>query len=495
MKNFGNKLENFFEIQARGSTIRTEIIGGLTTFFAMCYICVVNPITIGSGMPAEIYNSVYIATAIGAIIGTLMMAFWAKMPFAQAPGMGLNSFFWVVFMLPVLIQYGSVPLDAAAAAYSKGLALLLITGIIFLILTVTNARRAIIKALPDCLKKAIPAGIGLFIAFIGFKNAGIIQYNPYTLVQLGNIAIFDSGNLSTINSGGCYQDWYAIVPILIAFIGFLVIAVLSHHKIKGAVIIGVLSSTALYYLFNIGNSAAFEAFKSIQPLGKSFADWGKYGAFSSIYRGFGELFNFNGTEVFAGILTIFMWVITFGMVDLFDTIGTLQGTAAEAGMLDEEGLPVRLDQCLLSDAVANVTGSLMGTSPVTTYVESAAGVSAGARTGLAPLVVAACFLIAMFLSPFASMIPSQATAPALIWVGVLMLKNFKEVDMEDVSNAVPAFLTLIIMPLSYSISNGIAIGMISYSIIRACTGKFEKKDILVTVLGAIFLFRMLFVYM
>lgn len=493
MDKFKTKLDNFFEIEARGSTIRTEIIAGFTTFFAMCYILLVNPDQMTGftsylgGENQAVYNSVFIATAIGAFVGTLLMALWAKMPFAQAPGMGLNSFFASVFVFGTL----GVGLTMGEQ-YAKGLAIILLEGIVFIILSATGARKAIVKALPECLKKSIPAGIGLFIAFIGFKNATIIQSNQYTFVQLANLAVWDSSQTITWysmfdNFGGLIGG---IAPVLTAFLGFIMIAVLSHYKIKGSVIIGILFSAAIYYLFNIGNSAVFTVFKEAPiKIGTAFSDFGTYGV-GGAFRGFGELFDVsNGSTVFATILSVIMLVITFCLIDLFDTIGTLQGTASQAGMLDDEGNPQRLNQCLMSDAVATVVGGLVGTSTVTTYVESAAGVSAGGRTGLTSLIVAALFLISMFLSPIAKYIPTVATAPALIWVGVLMLKNFKSVDMNDLTSAVPAFLTLVMMPLTYSISNGIGIGMISYTLMRVFTGKFQKRDILVAILGVLFALR------
>lgn len=500
MENFKSKLDNFFQITERGSTVKTEIVGGLTTFFAMCYIMMVNPAYMtqtfdGGIMNMSLFNAVFIATAIGAIVGTLLMALYAKMPFAQAPGMGLNSFFWVAFMIPVVFATA----DEQAAAFGMGLSVIFLSGIVFLILSVTGARKAIVKSMPDCLKKAIPAGIGLFIAFIGFKNAGIVQANQYTFVQLGNIAVFDKSQFLITNEVGevigrmaSADIWYLISPIFVAFIGFLLIAILSHYKVKGSVIVSILVSTGLFYLFNIGNAEAFTPFKNMQNVGQSFIDFGQFGI-GAAFKGFGELpKHYVG---FAGFLSVLMLVITFCLVDMFDTLGTLQGTATEAGMLDDEGNPKRLNQCLMCDSVASVVGAVAGTSTVTTYVESATGVSAGARTGLASVVTAGCFFIAMFLSPVAAIIPSAATAPALIWVGVLMLKNFKAVDMENFRSAVPAFLTLIVMPLSYSISNGIAVGMISYTVLTLLAGKFGKKDIIVAVLGALFLVRFLCVYM
>lgn len=515
MDNFKTKLDNYFHITERGSTIKTEIVAGLTTFFAMCYILLVNPDQM-TGFQAskggeflEVYSAVFIATAIGAFVGTILMALYAKMPYAQAPGMGLNSFFASVFVFGVMGAGLTI-----GQQYQKGLAVILLSGLLFVILSITGARKAIANALPNCLKKSIPAGIGLFIAFIGLKNATVIQDNPYTFVQLANLAVFDPSQ--TITWYNMYDPLTGnliggIAPVLTAFIGLIIIAVLNKFKVKGAVIIGILSSTALFYLFNIGAPLtditygapvvidqvnAFSVFhKPIIGVGEAFKNFGKWGI-GGAFKGFGNLFTASG-DLGAGatFLSVIMLVITFCLVDMFDTLGTLQGTATEAGMLTEDNLPMRLDECMISDSVATVVGAIAGTSTVTTYVESAAGVSAGGRTGLTALVVAILFLISMFLSPIAVYIPTAATAPALIWVGVLMLKNFKDVDMDDVTNAVPAFLTLIMMPLTYSISNGIAIGMISYTVMRLFTGKFQKKDILVAILGLLFTLRFFSFYM
>ena len=490
---FSQKLDNFFEISARNSTIKTEIMGGVTTFFAMCYIMFVNPSTMSGVNSGAIYNSIYIATAIGAIVGTLLMAFYAKMPYAQASGMGLNAFFFTSFML---FGFGGAN-PFSNEAYFAGLSVIFVAGLVFMFLSVTGLRKKIAEALPMCLKKAVPAGIGLFIAFIGLKNAKIIDANQFTFVQLVNLNVYTGG-----------ATWYGIAPALAAFFGFLFIAALSKTKLaKANVIVGILFTTCLYYLFNIGNDAAFAAFKNILNPGDTFKDFGQLGV-QGWFKGF-SYWTANTA------ISVILLVITFCLVDMFDTLGTLQGTAAEAGMLDENGNPQNLDKCLFADSTATVVGAMMGTSTVTTFVESASGVSAGARTGLASVVTAFLFFIAMFLSPLAAMIPSAATAPALIYVGVLMLKNFKEVDFSDLTNAVPAFLTLVMMPLTYSISNGIAVGMISYMILKLFkvfftkeysvkeyfmikkgeNGEFFSKDIIILVIAILFIVRFFMVTM
>ena len=467
------KLDTFFKISERGSNIKTEIIAGLTTFFAMAYIVVTNPnqvvgFTFGGPYDA-IWNSVYVASILVAVVGTLLYSLYAKLPFAQACGMGLNSFFFASFILPNLFD--------PVKGYQEGLCVILLSGILFIILSVTGLRKYIATSLPDCLKKAIPAGIGLFIAFIGFKNVGIVQANMYTFVQL-----FDFHG--AIKDQTFFNAWKAIAPVVLALLGLFAIAVLEKKKVKGAVIITIIGVSVLYYV-STWTLPSFE----IDKIGQSFKDFGEYG-FLAAFKGFGI---FSGG--FANVLNAIVLVITFTLVDMFDTIGTLYGTASQADMLDENGDPIELNKSMVSDSAATLTGSLLGTSTCTTFVESAAGVAAGGRTGLASLVTAACFFVCLFLTPLAAIVPACATAPALIYVGVLMLKNFTKIDMHDIASAVPAFMALIMMPLTYSISNGIAIGAISYVIIRLATGKYTKKDIVVTCIAVLFTARFFLISM
>lgn len=508
---FLQRVDEFFGVTARGSNFRTEIVGGLTTFFAMCYILFVNPNQMSGATSGVIWNSVYVATALSALIGTMFYAVWVKMPFAQAPGMGLNSFFFVSFML---MGFGTAA-KFTPEAYQAGLSVILLSGILFMIISITGIRKKIAEAMPASLKKAIPAGIGLFIALIGFKNAGFVQANQYTFVQLFNMAI-GQGNAGLAfpedGSPAFYAfsnvTWYGITAPLTMFFGLMMIAFLNKTKAKKfSVILGILFGTGLYYLFNIGNAGAFTAFQSILNPADTFVDFGTVGI-GGAFIGFKY---WTPGVALNGI----MLVITFCLVDMFDTLGTLQGTAAEAGMLDENGNPQKLNQCLMADSTATLVGGVLGVSTVTTFVESATGVSAGARTGLSSLVVAFMFLIALFLSPLAAIIPSAAVAPALVYVGVLMLKNIKDVDFSDMVTAVPAFLTVIMMPLSYSISNGIAVGLISYSILKLATvmisgkegivsyfkagkgnwGDFFSKDIIVLIIAILFTLRFFLVSM
>lgn len=467
-------MDKFFKISEHGSTVKTEIMAGFTTFFAMAYIIFVNPNQVTGFTEGldNIWNAVYVASILVATIGTLLMALYAKKPFAQACGMGLNSFFFVSFVLPQVISGGD-----AVQGYQAGLVIILISGIIFTVLSLTGARQYIAKAMPDCLKKAIPAGIGLFITYIGFQNVGIIQTNQYTLTQFVDIH-------GAINGDGIMT----IMPALLALLGFLIIVVLQKLNVKGNVIIGILATTVLYYVVT-GTAPSFD----IAQIGQSFKDFADVGI-TAVFKGASWEHAFSPAFV-GGVFSAIMYIVTFCLVDMFDTIGTLYGTASQAGMLDENGDPEDLDKCMACDSIATVTGAVLGTSTCTTFVESASGVAAGGRTGLTSLVVSACFFVCLFLTPLASIVPSCATAPALIYVGVLMLGNFKNVDMSDMRSAAPAFLTLIMMPLTYSIANGIGIGSIAYTLITIFTGKFEKKDIMVAVIGLLFCLKFIFITM
>lgn len=480
-------MDKFFKISERGSSVKMEIIGGLTTFFAMAYIVFVNPNQVAgegangwlAGAAAEagidvsaqlgqIWNSVFIASILAAVVGTLLMAFLADMPFAQACGMGLNAFFCTSFVAASV--FGGVDV---IEGYHAGMVIIFVSGLVFLVLSVTGAREYIAKAMPECLKKAIPAGIGLFIAMIGLKNAGLIQANQYTFVQFVDI------------HGG---EWATVAPAIVAFIGLLIIAILEKYKVRGSVIISILVSTVLYYVFMM-TVPSFD----LSAIGQTFKDFGEVGIVG-LFDGKAWSDAFVGAPV-GGVFNAVMLIITFCLVDMFDTIGTLYGTASQAGMLDENGDPVNVNKSMLCDSIATVAGAALGTSTCTTFVESSSGVAAGARTGLASVVTAICFALCLFLSPLASIIPSAATAPALIYVGVLMMKSFAQVDMDDIISAVPAFLALIMMPLTYSIANGIGIGAIAYVIISLFTGKYQKKDVVITIIAALFVLKFIFVTM
>lgn len=483
-KKMKQKLDNFFKISERGSNFKTEIIAGLTTFFAMAYIVVVNPNSVAgfqldqlSGDLRTIWLSVYVASLFAAVVGTLLYAFYAKLPYAQACGMGLNAFFFVSFILPNLIfdESGSIVGGDPIKGYKEGLFVILLSGVIFVLLSMTGAREHIARALPDCLKKAIPAGIGLFIAMIGFKNVGIIQGNQYTLVQL-----FDFH--AAVEGKSFFEGWVSIAPVVLTLGGLFLITVLEKKGLKGSIITSILVITVLYYL-TTWTLPDFD----ISQVGDSFKAFGEIGIFTV----------FEGYTIFTtkGIVNALVFTITFCLVNMFDTIGTLYGTASQANMLDESGDPIDMDKSMVCDSISTVTGALLGTSTCTTFVESSSGIAAGGRSGFASIITSLCFFLCLFLTPVASIVPLCATAPALIYVGVLMLKNFANVDMTDISSAVPAFLALIMMPLTYSISNGIAVGAIAYTLITLFSGKYTKKDIIVTAIAVLFTLRFFLVSM
>lgn len=462
----GNSFKNSKFAKALGlkpdTSVKTEITAGITTFFAMCYIIFVNPnqITVFNSA-SPIWNAVYVATIIAAVIGTLLYAFIAKKPFAQASGMGLNSFFAVAFITPAVAKGFT-----QEAAYGAGLVIILLSGIIFLLLSVTGLRSYIAKSLPDSLKKAIPAGIGLFIALIGLKGAGIVVADRFTLVALVDFS----------------QSWKTAAPAIAVILGLISIVVFNKVGAKWmkkmSIILGILVSSVLFYLFTW--TAPKLSFASI---GQSFSDFGNLGF--SVFNPASWKTAFD-PALLGGIFSVIMLIITFCLVDMFDTIGTLYGTSAQANMLDANGDPEDIEKCMLCDSIATCAGAMVGTSTVTTFVESAAGVAEGGRTGLTAFTTAMLFLVCLFLTPLAQIIPECATAPALIYVGVLMAKNFKGIDFDDLASVVPAFLTFIMMPLTYSISNGIAVGAASYVLIRLFTGKFTKKDIVITVIAILF---------
>lgn len=488
-------MDKFFKITERGSNFRKEIVGGLTTFFAMAYIIIVNPAQIAAEgsdgwlaalgadpvVLGRIWNSVFIASVLIAALGTLLYAFYAKLPYAQACGMGLNSFFCTCFISGA--YFAGVDL---IGGYHSGMVIVFLSGVVFLILSMTGARQYIAKAMPECLKKSIPAGIGLFIAFIGFKNAGLITANQYTFVQFVDI----NGAFSNVGVDGytAFDAWCTIAPAVVTFIGFIIISVLTKRNVNGAVLIGVISSAVLYYVVTL-QVPTFD----ISSIGQAFKDFGEIGI-TGLFQGESWDLAFNGAHI-GGIFSAIVLVISFCIVDMFDTVGTLYGAATEAGMLDENGDPIDMDKAMTCDSVATAAGAVIGTSTCTTFVECASGVAAGARTGFASLITSLCFFVCLFLTPLANIVPSCATAPALIFVGVLMLKNFANVDMQDIRSAVPAFLTLIMMPLTYSISNGIGIGCIAYVLISLLCGKFTKKDFVATLIALIFIAKFAFVTM
>ena len=429
-----NFLERTFHIKERGSTVGRELLGGLVTFLAMAYIIFVNPGMLSlTGMD---YTAVMLATCVSAAIGTFLTAFMANVPFAQAPGMGLNAFFTYTICLGM------------GYTWQQGLAMVFISGVIFLLITLSPLRDKIISIIPPMLKRAISVGIGLFIALIGLLNAGIVTANNNLL------------DLGAITSGA---------PLL-AIIGLLITAILIVFKVKGAILYSIIATTLIGIPMGVTNTNVSFDFSNL-----------------SLSPTFFQL-SFEGLLT-AGIVPFVVATLTFCMCDIFDTCGTLIGCAAGCDMLDENGNMENksANRALTADAIATVTGSLLGTSTTTTFVESSTGVAAGARTGLASVITGILFLLACFLAPIAGIVPSAATAPALIIVGVYMISNVKHIDWSDMEIAIPAFLTIAMMPFGYSISDGIGFGIISYVIIKMCKGKFKEINPLMYVLAILFI--------
>lgn len=463
-------MEKFFKLRENGTNVRTEIMAGITTFFAMVYILMVNanmfanPFGDGTNVLGVSYGAIYIATAISAVVGTLLIGLLANLPLAQASGMGLNAF----FVYTVCVGFG--------LTYSNALVLVLIDGIVFILLTVTGLRKKIFTAIPHAVRVAIPAGIGLFIAFLGLQNAKIVIPSSSTGVTLGSF------NLLTENS------WAAIMPMLVTIIAVLAIAVMSKKNVRGAVLWGILGGGILYYLLGLTVPGFYSALSisMASPL-EAFKAFGTE-AFAKVFT---EGFDFSAFTAAHGtanlVLTIITTALAFCMVDMFDTIGTLYGACARGNMLTKEGEVPNMNRAMLADAIATTTGAVCGTSTVTTFVESSSGVAEGGRTGLAAVVTAVLFFIAMFLSPIAQLIPGCATAAALIYVGVLMMACVKEIDWHTTDVAVPAFLTMAMMPFSYNISYGIAFGLISYVVIKLFTGKVKDVKIGTWIITLLFL--------
>ena len=430
-------MEKFFKLKERGTDVKTEIMAGITTFMTMAYILAVNPgILSASGMA---FGKVFSATAIASAIACLVMALLANLPFALSAGMGLNAF----FAYTVCIGMGHSWQFALTAIFCEG--------IIFVLLTFFNIREAIVNSIPESLKKAIAAGIGLFIAFIGLQNAGIIVGGA-TLVELS--ASWFKGSAG------------------VAMIGLVITAVLLALKVKGALLIGIVVTTIIGIPFGVTTYAG----GSYLPDAPYFCSF----AFKEIFA--------SGQATFDFIVVMF----TFLFIDMFDTVGTLIGCAGKSGLMNKDGTIPNCKEALFADAIGTTVGAVLGTSTVTTFVESASGVAEGGRTGLTALTVAVLFLLSLFLEPLFGSIPSAATAPALIVVGVMMITPVTEIDFSDFSEAIPAFLTILFMCCAYSISDGIMFGILSYVIIKACTGKIKSIPVTTWVVAALFVAKIIF---
>lgn len=427
--------ENYFKLKQNGTNPRTEIIAGITTFLTMAYILAVNPNILSvTGMDKE---ALFTTTALASIIATLLMAFWAKLPFALAPGMGLNAF----FAFTVVLGMGY--------SWQFALTAVLIEGVIFILLTLFNVREAIVNIIPKSMRLAISAGIGLFVAFIGLQNADIVIKDETTFIGLGDI---------TFGSA------------LLGMIGLIITSVLVVKKVKGDLLIGIILTTLIGIPMGLTQINGFVNLPpSIEPI----------------------FFKFEFDHIFTFDMLIV--VFTFLFMDIFDTLGTLVGVSTKAKILDKDGNVPRIKQAFMADAIGTTAGAMLGTSTVTTYVESAAGVTAGGKTGMTAFVTAICFAVALFFSPVFLAIPAAATAPALILVGLYMLEPIKQIDFSDLSEVIPAFICIIAMPFAYSIAEGISLGVLSYVFINFISGNFKKITIGMYILAVLFILKYIFI--
>ena len=469
--------EKWFKLKENNTTVKTEVVAGLTTFMTMAYIIALNPNLLtnfgASGTPA-LWNGVFMATCIASAIGMFAMAFLANKPFAMAPGMGLNSFFAVVVANIVSIT-GLSYLES----FQAGLCIILIEGILFIILSIFNIRDKIVNAIPLGVRLGIAPAIGLMLLNIGVgSNAGIYSETGGPFYVMRDFFGSLTAGLAKTTMGSGYAPM--VLTVATMFIGLFVIVVLAQKGIKAAVILGMLAASVIYWvgqaIFLNTNPFASLATASFLPPVKDMAE-------TTLFR-----FNFAGL-VSIGWFTVITLVITFCIIDMFDTIGTLVGTASRAGMLDKEGNMPNMKEALLSDAIGTTVGAATGTSTVTTFVESASGVEAGGRTGLTALTTGFVFLACIFISPIAAIIPPAATSAALIYVGILMLSGLKNIDFDDISQVLPVAIMLIAMPISSSIGHGIGLALISYTVIKVFTGKAKDVSVLTYILSAIFLVK------
>jgi len=469
-------MEQLFKLKQNGTTVRTEIVAGLTTFMTMAYIIALNPnlLTNFGAEGQELWNGVFMATCIASAIAMFCMAFLANKPFCLAPGMGLNAFFAVV-SANIAGIIGASYLEGFQAA----LCIILIEGIVFLILSVLNVREKIVEAIPLGVRLGIAPAIGLMLMNIGLgSNAGVYSETggPFFVMRDFFGALTASSASNAMGSG--YSQM--VLQVVTMFVGLFVIVLLAKKGIKGAVLIGMLVASVIYwigsFIFLSTNPFASLASSSWLP---PFADMAK----TTLFK-----FNFSGL-LDAGLFTVITLVITFCIIDMFDTIGTLVGTASRAGMVDRDGNMPNMKEALLSDAIGTVVGACSGTSTVTTFVESASGVEAGGRTGLTALTCGVLFLACIFIAPIAALIPAAATSAALIYVGVLMLQGLKNVRFDDLDQMVPVALMLLAMPISGSIGHAIGLGLISYTVIKVFSGKAKDVSVLTYVISALFLVK------
>ena len=470
-------MEKLFHLKENGTTVRTEIVAGLSTFMTMAYIVALNPNLLtgfGANGGTELWNGVFLATCIASAIGTITMAFLANKPFAMAPGMGLNSFFALV-VSNIVTMTGMTYVES----FQSALVIILIEGIIFIFLSLFRVREKIVEAIPQGVRLGIGPAIGLMLMNIGLgSNVGIYSETGGPFYVMRDFFGSLTASVAKESMGSGYTSM--VLAVVTMFVGLFVIVALAHKKVKGAVLLGMLVASVIYWggeaIFLHVNPFASLAGASFLP---PFADMAKTTLFKLDFSGFVNI----------GAFTAVTLIITFCIIDMFDTIGTLVGTASRAGMLDKNGNMPKMREALLSDAIGTVAGSLTGTSTVTTFVESASGVEAGGRTGLTSLTTGILFLACMFIAPVAAIIPAPATSAALIYVGILMLSNLKHIDFTDMTQLLPVAIMLLAMPVSGSIGHGIGLALITYSGIKLCTGKGKEVSVLTYVLSVIFLVK------
>ena len=461
-------LNDFFKLKESKTTVRTEILAGITTFITVAYILILNPQILSHpyeimgdmDMAARISNGVFIGTCLASFVGTILCALYAKVPFVQAPGMGLNAFFAYTVVL------------AMGYTYSQSLVVVFISGLLFIFITAVGLREAIIRAIPDSVINAVTPGVGLFITIIGLKNSGLVVSNESTLVSLVDFSQWRTPGADV--SGLC--------GALVALIGLIAIGVLHIKKVRGSIFLGIIIATI------VGIPLGVTSFDGLSfDIAGKFADFAEVSFCSMDFKGL-----LAGEELADSLFAVTMLVISFSLVNMFDSIGTLWGAAKQSGMVDEDGEIIGMKQALMSDAISTAAGAMLGTSTVTTVVESSAGIAADGRTGLTSLTTSLLFLAALILAPVVGIIPSAATAPALIFVGILMLSNVKDVDLNNMEKAMPAFCTIVFMPFTYSIANGIALGLITHCLILLFTGKARQIKPLTVIVALIFIARYAF---
>ena len=473
-------MEKVFQLKKNGTTARTEIVAGLTTFMTMAYIIALNPnLLTGFAVGTPLWNGVFLATCIASAIGTICMAFLANKPFAMAPGMGLNSFFAVVVSSIVSLSALKGAEMTYTEAFQTALVIIFIEGIVFIILSVLNVREKIVEAIPAGVRMGIAPAIGLMLLNIGFgSNAGIYSETGGPFFMMRDFFGALTPKVATTAMGSGYAAM--VLTVVTTLVGLIVIIVLAQRGVKAAVLIGMLVASVVYWAGQgiFLHTNPFEALKTA-----SFIPPFKDMAATTLFK-----LNFQ-TFFSIGIFTGITLVITFCMIDMFDTIGTLVGTASRAGMLDKDGKMPQMKQALLSDAIGTVAGAVSGTSTVTTFIESASGVEAGGRTGLTALTTGVLFLLCIFIAPIAGLIPAAATSSALIYVGILMLSGLKNIHFDDMYETVPVAIMLIAMPISGSIGHAIGLGLIFYTIMKVFAGKAKEVSVLTYVISCLFLIK------